>query len=154
MNPRPEFVSLVTAMALGEHVVPHLPDGHYAMGNAAASAALMMFIAQDIDRGVPRRLAEIDRMKQLFKQGLELIGADGLVMDEALSQSLRAHQSIVPVTYAPSELDGLKASMLPALIDLHIWAEDHRDRGTAALEAAILSHLVVTADSRALQIPQ
>jgi hypothetical protein len=150
MIPRADMVAGGTVMALAGQVIPALPAGSYGQGTAAAAAGLLVFLAQDLDRGAQRRMEEIARMQALFAQAL--------VGEVRLDLELRAALQAASVRPPPSDLslsalDLERAALLPLLIRLHEAAEDSPRPPARALEQEILRHLKATADARALVIP-
>jgi hypothetical protein len=150
MIPRADMVAFGTAAALGERVVPHLMTTGYPLGTAAASAGLMVFLAQDLDRGAQRRMQEIRGLHALFAQAL---AAPGWLGPELESATRLAAGRPVPTDLSLSALDQERAELLATLIHLHTAAETSDAPEARMLERAILAHLHQTAAARALVIP-
>ena len=133
-------------MALGSGVLPHLTVT-YAAGNAAVSAALLVFMAQESDRAAQWRVAEIDRMQALFSAALPHMA------DPDLAAALTAGSTLTPKSLYLPDLDALRRQLLGVLIDLHSHVEAIEADWARGLEADILAHLVQTAQSRTLVLP-
>jgi hypothetical protein len=150
MTPRADMVAFGTAAALGERVVPHLMTTGYPLGTAAASAGLLVFLAQDLDRGAQRRMQEITGMHALFRQALLAPDWLGAELEAAITM---AAGRPVPADLTLSALDGERGALLATLIDLHTAAEHSNAPEARSMERAILAHLHHTAQARALVIP-
>ncbi len=148
MTPRMEQVAFGMAGALAERVLPHLMHTSYPLGTAGATAALLVFMAQDMDRGAQRRMDEITGMKRLYE------AAAGLPLAPELAASLLAAAARpLPTSLSLGMLDGERAVLLAPLVALHAAVEELPGDDARAVERAILAHLRTTADARALVIP-
>jgi hypothetical protein len=148
MNPTPATVQGGMVMALATGVLPHL-SVPYALGTAAAAAALLAFMAQDTDRGAERRVSEINGMQAIFAEFCEVaVGADQGLRDEAYSRSRD-----IFISFELSELDERRREHLPVLIQIHELVESIEQAWARKIELQILAHLRTTAEGRALVIP-
>lgn len=145
MIPRTDITAFTVAGALGAGVIPVLPAGHYAIGTTAVSASLLFFMGQEMDRAVVRRVAEIERVVGLLRDGAALAGQDGETWLEAGATPLP------PLSVAA--LDAHRRPLLEALAALHVWLEGQTTAAARVLEGRLLEHLRVTADSKALVLP-
>jgi hypothetical protein len=148
MIPRMDQVAFGAAGSLGAGVVPHLTLP-YALGTAAGAAALLVFMAQDMDRGAERRVREIAGMKELLARAPEV----GDLPDSLRGRLCAAAASLPPASVSLSALDDHRAPLLALLIELHAAVEDSPGSAARALERSILEHLLATAEARALAIP-
>lgn len=148
MTPRMEQVAFGMAGALAERVLPHLMNTSYPLGTAGATAALLVFMAQDMDRGAQRRMDEITGMKRLFAEAASLKLAPELAEHVAAAAARPP-----PASLSLGALDGERAVLLGPLVALHAAVEELPGDDARAMERAILVHLRKTADARALVIP-
>lgn len=148
MNPSLSTVQAGAVMALATGVLPHvsLP---YALGTAAAAAGLLAFMAQESDRAAERRIAEINRMQDIFRAY-----ADALEQSpNVLSREADSRSRDIFVSMTLPDLDERRREHLPVLVAIHEAVEAVDATWGRQIERDILDHLAATAESRALVIP-
>lgn len=93
-------------------------NSRFAMANTGMISMLLMALAQDADRAVANRMADIDDLKALFDSGAREAGG------EDARAGFIARQ---PASLRISDIDALHADGLRLLIELHAWAEANDD---------------------------
>jgi hypothetical protein len=91
----------------------------FAMANTGMISMLLMALAQDAERAIANRMADIDDMKALF---------DAATAGDDDPEPARARTEFCarqPASLRVSDVDALHADGLRLLIDLHAWAEVH-----------------------------
>lgn len=116
MIPQPARVLTDLAVKLAMSIAPETTSS-FAMANTGLISMLMLSLAQDSERAVANRMADIDDMKALF---LSIDAQPGPGAD------LRAaYCDGAPLGLHLSEMDAFHGEGLKLLIDLHAWAEAH-----------------------------
>lgn len=132
------------------HIVPALSDP-YAAADAGLVAALLVAVAQEAERGVAARLADIAELRPLFREGIEVLG------DGVIATRLRSLLDRTPDDYTLSVLDEEHSAWLEALADLHELLEAAPAQADAAaaarLDAAIWRFLRTHTERHAFQLP-
>ena len=116
MIPRPGTALSDLAMKLAVSIAPETTS-NFAMSNTALISGLMLVLAQDSERAVANRMADIDETKALFRR------SDA---QPAPGSDLRAsYCGRAPTGLHLSEMDAFHREGFELLIDLHSWAEAH-----------------------------
>jgi len=131
--PQPARALADLAVKLAQSIAPET-SSPYAMANTGLISMLMLAMAQDSDRAVANRVADIEDMKALFarteRDHPEAPGA-------AARAQFRAGS---PPGLRISELDPYHAEGMAALIDLHAWAERHAPALSLQIWDFLLAH--------------
>jgi hypothetical protein len=114
--PRPSQGLAALAAKLAAAIAPETTS-RFAMANTGMISMLMLALAQDAERAVANRMADIDDMKALF--------AAATGADRERAEARAAFCSRQPNSLRIADLDVLHAEGLTLLIALHAWAEAH-----------------------------
>jgi hypothetical protein len=122
------------AMLAGKLATAIAPEtnSRFAMANTGMISMLLMALAQDADRAVAARLADIDDMKALF----DAPGARTAAGADARAAFLARE----PASLRVSDVDVLHAEGLTLLIALHAWAESHDESVNGRIWDFLLRH--------------
>ncbi len=124
MIPHPGTALSDLAVKLAMSIAPETTS-NFAMSNTAMISGLMLVLAQDSERAVANRMADIEETKALFRR------SDA---EPAPGSELRAgYCARQPAGLHLREMDAFHREGFLLLIDLHSWAEAH----CAALNDAI-----------------
>lgn len=144
-----EALHSLAARTVG-HIVPSLTDP-YAAADAGLIASLLVAVAQEAERGVAVRLADIAEVRPIFRDGHEALG------DGALATRLRALLDRSPEDFTLSVLDEEHSAWLEALADLHEAvagpAEGVDAAEAARIDAAIWRFLRGHTERHAFELP-
>lgn len=132
---------------LATKIAPALPEGHYATGDAGMVAAMLVMLAQEVDRRADTLWRENKVMRLLFADASQLIlpaALDSQVQDAARTQdeSLRI-----------SALEANHAALSETLIALHAVVEADKSDAACAINARIWDLLEQAAHDRMLVMP-
>jgi hypothetical protein len=140
--PHPSKALADLAAKLAQSIAPETTSS-FAMANTGLISMLMLAMAQDSDRAVANRVADIEDMKRIFAKA----AADH---PDAPGAAVRANFCMSsPTGLRVSELDPFHAEGLAALIDLHAWAETH----APPLSYAIWDFLVAHTERNRFDLP-
>jgi len=140
MIPQPGRILADLAMKLASSVAPETTS-NFAMANTGLISMLMLSLAQDSERAVANRMADIEDMKALFHS------PDA---EPAPGSDLRtAYCERGPTSLYLSEMDAFHADGLKLLIALHGWAEAH----SQALDEAIWQFLRTHTERNKFDLP-
>jgi hypothetical protein len=137
-----QILGLSAGQMLGG-VVPLLPTS-YAQGTASLIAFMMMFAAQEYERGADIRATENSEMRALFKS------LAPLVRDADLKIHLEAAAITSDSSLKISALDTANYELRRLLISLHIHIEQQKDE---TAEKRVWQVLRAMADRRVLKLP-
>jgi hypothetical protein len=131
MIPQPSKSLTDLALKLATAIAPETTS-RFAMSNTGMISMLMLALAQDSERAVANRMADIDDMKALFQS--EAAGA-------APGADLRAaYCSRAPDGLLLSQMDTFHGEGFEVLIELHAWAELHDPRLNDAIWGFLRTH--------------
>jgi len=140
--PQPARALADLAVKLVQSIAPET-NSPYAMANTGLISMLMLAMAQDSDRAVANRVADIDDMKALFAK------VEHQYPDAPGTASRAQFRAGSPPGLRVSELDPYHAEGMAALIDLHGWAETH----APALSLEIWDFLVTHSERNRFDLP-
>jgi hypothetical protein len=135
------------ATALGERIMPELPEGSYATGDAKMLAVVLVLLAQDVDRAADRLASENAAMRSLFA------GAATHPLDPALKTRLADLATTTDASLVISALEAAHDKLSGALIELHAAAESIEADWAEQMNVQIWQFLRSSADSRAVVLP-
>jgi len=140
--PAPQQALTDLALKLMLSVAPQTRSS-YAASNTAMIGMLLQCLGQDFDRGAQVRSDDIAEMSALFRN---LPGT----LDAALAKRIDAFLHTRPQSLRITDLDAHHDDATRLLIELHAWADQHRD---AALDSAIWDYLTRHAERHAYHMP-
>jgi hypothetical protein len=145
MNPEVDQILVLSAGQLLGGIVPLLPAG-YPQGTASLVSFMMMFAAQEYERGADIRAAENADMRALFGE------LAPMVSDAALKASLEQAAGSNDSSLKISALNASNAELRKLLIVLqtHLESRDGHDARTG--EARIWNVLKAAAGRRLLKL--
>ncbi|MCB1692389.1 MAG: hypothetical protein KDI19_06455 [Pseudomonadales bacterium] len=143
MIPLPSNALRLLAQRVLARLVPQAGSAH-GTSDGAMTTMLIMTLADELESGVDRRMADIAQMRALFSTALEAGVGEDLV---ATLSPLRDRQ---PASFRMSDVDALHDEMANALIRLHERAE--QAPSLASLNEAIWQYLHESATRHALAI--
>jgi hypothetical protein len=141
MIPRPQQALSDLAMKLALSIAPETQSS-YAAFNAGMVAMLMNCLAQEFDRAAAVRTEDLDELAELFEDLPPMV-------DDALAAKIGEFLRGSAQSLRIEHLNVRHAEALELLIELHAWAERHRDE---ELDRAIWSFLARHADRHAFQV--
>ncbi|MBX3705856.1 MAG: hypothetical protein KF911_04405 [Pseudomonadales bacterium] len=142
MIPQPARALADLAVKLAQSIAPEAGSA-YAMANTGLISMLLLAMAQDQDRAVANRVADIEDLKALF-------AAAAAAHPDAPQAGRRAAFQTGPLPgLRLSELDPWHAEGLAALIELHAWA----DANDPALSLRIWDFLVSHTERNRFDLP-
>jgi len=141
MIPRPQQALTDLAMKLMMSIAPETQSG-YAASNAGMIAMLMTCLAQEFDRAAAVRTQDLDELAELFENLPPLV-------DDALVANIGAFLRGSAQSLRIEHLNTRHAQAMELLIELHAWAERHRNE---ELDSAIWAFLARYADRHAFQV--
>lgn len=146
MKPEADQILGISAGQLLAGVVPLLPNA-YAQGSTAMLSFLILFAAQEYERGAEIRVADNADMRAVFGE------LSPLVADRTLQAKLADAASSVEPSLLISALDTYNAGLRALLIALHAYLETAD--GTAARdgERRVWQVLKASATRRLLKTP-
>ena len=100
-------------------------SNNFAQADSGLITGLLLTIAQDYERAVHSPMADIDEIKALCGELLELPEAEREGFNELAA--CRALQEAQPASLMLSDVTALHAQALNLLIDIHSWAELHHE---------------------------
>jgi len=115
MIPRPDKALTDIAVKLAMSIAPQIGASYHA-ANAGMISMLLLALAQDADRAVANRLADVEELKALFERALADPQAPG-------ADRLRAFCESEPPGWLLSQLSVWHDTGMALLIELHVWAE-------------------------------
>ncbi len=118
-------------------------SSRYAMANTGMIATLLAAMAQDAERAVHTRMADIDEMKALFAS------VERGPADAAQARARTAFCSREPTSLKLSDVEALHREGLELLIELHAWAEEADE----ALNERIWDFLIRHTERHRLDLP-
>jgi len=139
-----QILGLSAGKLLGE-ILPQLPT-QFAQGATSLVAFLLMFSAQESERGAEIRVNESAAMRKLFAE------LAPLVSDAALKKKLEAAAKSVASSLQISDLDAANYELRCVLIALQIHIEDMQGEKARAAEKRIWQVLKDAAAARIVTI--
>jgi hypothetical protein len=135
------------ATALGGRIMPELPEGSYAMGDARMLAVMLVLLAQDVDRAADRLASENASMRALF--------ADAAThpLDPELKTRLLELAATADASFLVSTLESTHDLLSATLIELHAAVEATKGDWAEQLNIRIWQFLRSSAESRAVVLP-
>lgn len=146
MKPGIDHHLMAIAGTLGTKIIPAIPDGHYAQGDARMTAALVFLMAQEADRAADTLIRENAALRALFSRAAPQVTGD---LAARLSEAAASADS----DYRLSTLESGNAKLKTVLIDLHAAIETVDADWARALDAEIWELLHKGATDRMLFIP-
>ncbi len=129
MIPRPRQALADLAGRLGSRIAPTVSDP-YAAVDSGLVAMLMTMLAEELEAGVARRLADGDALKALFETA-----------EAAPDAAARAaFVASVPVSFSLTEVSAWLDGGMALLIDLHEWAEANDEAMDRQIWAFLADH--------------
>jgi hypothetical protein len=146
MKPEVDQILGISAGQLMAGVIPLLPNS-YSQGSTAVLSFLMLFSAQEYERGAEIRVADNTDMRAVF-------GALApLVRDTELKAKLREAAASTDSSLLISALDKSNAHLRALLIELHIYLESQDGDAGRAGEKRIWDVLKASAARRLVKPP-
>ncbi len=108
------------AVRIASHVLPDI-NSAYGQADAGLISGLLMTLAQDYERAVYNRMADIEEMQKLFGAVLERKAA------YPHADTLAAVSEEKPQSLHLQDVDQCHAEYFQQLITLHAWAEQNSD---------------------------
>jgi hypothetical protein len=129
--PQPGRILTDLAVKLAMSIAPETTSS-FAMSNTGMISMLMLSLAQDSERAVANRMADIEDMKTLFRRA-EAEPAPAVELRAAYCEG-------VPRGLHLSEMEAFHGEGLTLLIDLHAWAEAHSPQLDEAIWQFLRNH--------------
>ena len=142
MKPDVDQILGLSAQQLMGGLAPLLPAG-YSQGSASILGIMMMFSAQEYERGAEIRAAENRDMRQLFRDSA------GEVLDSELEKLVTKAGQTRDASLNISALNAENTELRRVLIRLQAHAEE---KGLRGLEKRIWDVLKASADRRLLKL--
>jgi hypothetical protein len=146
MKPGIDHHLMAMAGTLGMKIIPAIPDGHYAQGDARMTAVLAIVMAQEAERAADTLIRENAAMRALFGR------AQAHVQDDLAQQITQAATS-QDSDFRLSTLERGNAALKTVLIALHAQVELIDSDWARALDRDIWALLHRGATDRMLFIP-
>ncbi len=127
-------------------VAPHLRND-YALGSTSVIALMMLFAAQEFERGADQRFRENTALRELFRE------AAAVVTDLPLRSRLAAQAASREESLTISALTASNNTLRDLLIELHRFVETWEDPLGTELDRRIWAHLRRFAEAQALDMP-
>jgi hypothetical protein len=135
------------ATALGGRIMPELPEGSYATGDAKMLAVMLVLLAQDVDRAADRLASENAGMRSLFA------AATAHPLDLALKTRLADLATTTDASLVVGALEATHDILSEALIALHAALETVEAAWAKEMNVRIWQFLQSSAESRAVVLP-
>lgn len=145
MKPDVDFVLRVGGQTLLTQVMPQIEGSHF-QGATFLISVLLQAAAQEYERGADRRMKDIQEMRGLLTQALPML--QGQPLQPAVQSVLAQRECSLLI----SELDRVHSALSAVLIQMQAWLEERSDAPALALEAAVLDHLVASAQRAELKM--
>ena len=142
MKPEVDQILGLSAGQLMGQMAPLLPNS-FAIGSASVLGMMMMFAAQEFERGADIRAAENADMRSLFRDAAAKVGDAGL--KSALSKAAATEDRSLKI----SALNAENTELRRVLIRLQAHAEE---KGLRDIERRIWDVLKASADRRILRL--
>lgn len=139
-----QILGLSSTKLLGE-ILPQLPT-QFSQGAASLVAFLMMFCAQEAEKGAEIRVNENAAMRKLFAELAPTVG------DAAPKAKLEAASKSKDTSLKTSDLDAANYDLRRVLIDLQIHIENMQGDKARAAEKRIWQMLQDAAAARVVTI--
>jgi hypothetical protein len=146
MKPEVDQILNLSAGQLMAGTVPFLPNS-YLQGSTSLIGIMMMFAAQEYERGAAIRVRESSDMRMLFKELLPLVS------DTELKAELDEAASAPEPSLLISALDRENARLRRLLIALHTYLEERDNAAARVGEKRIWDVLRASAERRLLNPP-
>jgi hypothetical protein len=146
MKPEVDQILNMSAGQLMAGVIPLLPDS-YSQGSTALLSFLMLFSAQEYERGAEIRVADNTDMRAVFR------ALAPLVSDAKLKSSLVEAAASADSSLLISALDKSNSHLRVLLIELQTHLEDRQGDAARAGEKRIWDVLKASAARRLLKSP-
>lgn len=146
MKPDIDTILNLSAAEIMSTLAPALPTG-YAQGTASIISMLMMFSAQEHERGADIRHTENQNMRALFAK----LAAD--VSDAGLRTKIEIAAKTKDETFGISALNAANYELKRLLIALQIYFESEETKSSQNARREIWKILKAGADARVLSIP-
>ena len=146
MTPETDHLLRTSFGTILTDVAPHIAHD-YAGGSVTLIGLLMLFAAEDFERGADVRARENGAMRTLFADAARALPR-GSLRDAVAAAAVTRDADL-----AISTLNASNAALKTVLIDLHAYVEDWHDPAASALDGRIWAILRQFADGRALTMP-
>jgi hypothetical protein len=147
MKPGIDAILPSLAVTMAFKIIPALPEASYALGDARITAALLLLIAQQAEKGVDILYQENRRLRALFKS------AAALDLPAALAKRLVTAAATSDEDLRLSAMEAANAGLATLLIDLQTEIEACQDAAAKAVNREIWALLVTGAEARMLELP-
>ena len=111
MIPAPDKALTDLAVKLATSLMPEIGSA-YGAANAGMLSMLLMALAQDYDRAVANRYADIEQLRGLFSAA----------NNPPMAKRLNEFSSSQPISMALSDVSAWHGAGMTLLIELHAWA--------------------------------
>lgn len=146
MIPGPSQHLGAIAATLGTRIIPALPEGHYAAGDAGMLALVAALMAQHVEVAADVLASQNNGMRALFARAGTLIGGE---LGVRLSEAAQARDRSLRL----SALEAENAALSRLLIETQVALEDRVDTPAAELERDIWHLLKAGAEARMVMLP-
>jgi hypothetical protein len=146
MKPGIDHHLLAMAGTLAEKIIPAIPDGNYAQGDARMTALLAVMMAQEADRAADTLISENAAMRALFARAHVHFSGD---LATRIAGGAASHDD----NFRISTLEIGNAALKTVLIGLHAAVEQIDSDWARALDGEIWHFLHKGATDRMLFIP-
>jgi len=145
MKPASAQILGLSAGKMLSEILPQLPS-QFAQGSTSLVAFLMMFCAQEAERGAEIRVNENAAMRKLFAELAPMVG------DASLKAKLEDASKSKDASLKTSDLDAANYKLRRVLIALQIHIEDMQGEKARGAEKHIWQMLRVAAAARVVTI--
>lgn len=146
MKPGIDHHLMAMAGTLGMKIIPAIPDGHYAQGDARMTAVLAVVMAQEAERAADTLIRENAAMRALFGRAQAHIRGD-------LAPQIARSAASEDADFRLSTLERGNAALKAVLITLHAEVELIDSDWARTLDREIWALLHRGATDRMLFIP-
>lgn len=122
MIPVPGKALTDLAIRIATHLVPNT-QSTFAQADGQLITALLLSMAQDFERAVYNRMADIDEIKGICRT-LSTLDKSDLTQLSVLSEAV-AFQAKTPASLMLADVTALHAEGFELLIAIHAWAEQY-----------------------------
>ena len=124
MIPYPGKTIADLALRIATDIAP-ATNSNFAQADSGLITGLLLAVAQDYERAVFNPMADIDEIRVLCQQIIELPEADREKF--TAMPACEAFVDAQPRSLMLADVTALHAQALNLLIDIHTWAEEHHD---------------------------
>jgi len=122
MIPYPRQTLTDIAVRIATHLMP-ATSSSYAQADSGLVTALLLTLAQDFERAIFNRMADIDEVKSLCSQIRDIPASDRAELPSQSELDDFARQ--LPGSLMFADVNALHARAFEILIGIHSWAEAH-----------------------------